>query len=262
MRPKNYTIKQNKCMISGSERLEQFLDLGAQPNGNNFPDEKTKNKEITYPMSMSVCLDSWLVQINDYPPPEYSRRTRTLSGQQRVRVLRLYLGAVTCLMAFMVAEALGMYTWGIDINVLISEIIPYGPESIVSMDEDVFSIQSLGTLYRLTGLTGDPNVTGVILALALPLAFYCHTLRPQVSYVFFVLGLLLMIVTTVSNTAVAIAGLLLLVLSARYWKHRKLLVASVAVPLVIGVLFVIKKEAEKLHELVSFKLDIEGDQVS
>ena len=70
MRAKNYTIKQNKCMISGSERLEQFLDLGVQPNGNNFPDEKTKNREITYPMSMSVCLDSWLVQIDDYPPPE------------------------------------------------------------------------------------------------------------------------------------------------------------------------------------------------
>lgn len=70
MRAKNYSIKQHKCMISGSERLEQFLDLGVQPNGNNFPDEKTKDQEITYPLSMSVCLDSWLVQIDDYPPPE------------------------------------------------------------------------------------------------------------------------------------------------------------------------------------------------
>ena len=57
-------------MISGSERLEQFIDLGIQPNGNNFPDETSKNREISYPLSMSVCLDSWLVQIDDYPPPE------------------------------------------------------------------------------------------------------------------------------------------------------------------------------------------------
>ena len=63
-------MHQTKCMISGSERLVQFLDLGSQPNGNCFPDEQEKAHEIKYPMSMSVCLDSWLVQIDDFPPPE------------------------------------------------------------------------------------------------------------------------------------------------------------------------------------------------
>ncbi len=63
-------MNQVKCMISGSERLVKFLDLGSQPNGNNFPDEKGKAHEIKYPLSMSVCLDSWLVQLDDYPPPE------------------------------------------------------------------------------------------------------------------------------------------------------------------------------------------------
>jgi hypothetical protein len=57
-------------MISGSERLAKFLDLGSQPNGNCFPDERGKAHEIKYPLSMSVCLDSWLVQIDDFPPPE------------------------------------------------------------------------------------------------------------------------------------------------------------------------------------------------
>lgn len=57
-------------MISGSERLVSFLDLKNQPNGNVFPDEKGRAHEIKYPLSMSVCLDSWLVQIDDYPPPE------------------------------------------------------------------------------------------------------------------------------------------------------------------------------------------------
>lgn len=57
-------------MISGSDRLVQFLDMGMQPNGNCFPDQTDKHKEVKYPLSMSVCLDSWLVQIGEYPPPE------------------------------------------------------------------------------------------------------------------------------------------------------------------------------------------------
>lgn len=57
-------------MICGSSRLERFLDLGLQPNGNAFPEERDKAREPKYPLSMSVCLDSWLVQLDDYPPPE------------------------------------------------------------------------------------------------------------------------------------------------------------------------------------------------
>src|SRR5260221_10974378 len=63
-------MKQTKCMVCGSDRLSNFLDLGLQPNGNSFPDEVSKTKEIKYPLSMSVCESCWLVQLDDYPPPE------------------------------------------------------------------------------------------------------------------------------------------------------------------------------------------------
>jgi hypothetical protein len=63
-------MKQTQCMICRSERLHTFLDLGLQPNGNCFPDEESKVSELTYPFSMSVCEECWLVQLDDYPPPE------------------------------------------------------------------------------------------------------------------------------------------------------------------------------------------------
>jgi len=69
-RIKGNNMKQTKCMVCGSERLSNFLDLGLQPNGNSFPDEVSKTKEIKYPLSMSVCESCWLVQLDDYPPPE------------------------------------------------------------------------------------------------------------------------------------------------------------------------------------------------
>lgn len=63
-------VHQTECMICGSKRLAKFLDLGLQPNGNEFPDEATKHEEIKYPLSMSVCEECWLVQLDAYPPPE------------------------------------------------------------------------------------------------------------------------------------------------------------------------------------------------
>lgn len=63
-------MRRAKCMICGSENLRTVVDLGMQPNGNEFPDEATKADEIVYPLSMSVCGECWLVQLDDYPPPE------------------------------------------------------------------------------------------------------------------------------------------------------------------------------------------------
>ncbi|MDO8836193.1 MAG: class I SAM-dependent methyltransferase [Vicinamibacterales bacterium] len=63
-------MKRTTCMVCGSAPLETFLDLGAQPNGNAFPDSESKHHEVKYPLSMSVCPKCWLVQLDDFPPPE------------------------------------------------------------------------------------------------------------------------------------------------------------------------------------------------
>lgn len=58
-------------MVSGSTNLVEFLDLGDQPNGNHFVDEENKDKEPKFPLKMLVCPESWLVQIGEYPSPEF-----------------------------------------------------------------------------------------------------------------------------------------------------------------------------------------------
>lgn len=61
----------HQCMNCGSERLEEFLDLGRQPNGNNFPTAELASEEPVFPMSMLVCQECWQVQIREFPSPEF-----------------------------------------------------------------------------------------------------------------------------------------------------------------------------------------------
>jgi len=56
--------KINKCRISDSNILLPILDLGAQPLANSL--KKTKNEfEPKYPLSISFCPKSYLVQLNE-----------------------------------------------------------------------------------------------------------------------------------------------------------------------------------------------------
>lgn len=185
-----------------------------------------------------------------------------LDRLESLHVLKLYLGAVACHMAFMVTEALGMYLWDIDIDILISERIPFWSQSVVTMAADRFYLEAIGTLYRLSGFTGDPNIAGVSLALALPVIFYCYTLKPRMPLVLLALSALFLTLSTVSNTAITIAGLLLLALSARFWRRRKLLVAGIVVPLLIGGAFAVGTQAAALIELAGFKLPADGGTAS
>ena len=64
-------MKRKECMNCGSHRLHEFIDLGTQPNGNNFPTEATKDQEALFPISMMVCEDCWQVQIAEFPSQEF-----------------------------------------------------------------------------------------------------------------------------------------------------------------------------------------------
>jgi SAM-dependent methyltransferase len=59
------------CMVCDGENLYKFIDLGRQPNGNNFlmPDELSD--EPFFDLSMMVCEDCWHVQISKFPSPEF-----------------------------------------------------------------------------------------------------------------------------------------------------------------------------------------------
>ncbi len=64
-------MKRKECMNCGSHNLKEFIDLGLQPNGNNFPTEETKEQEPLFPISMMVCEDCWQVQIAEFPSQEF-----------------------------------------------------------------------------------------------------------------------------------------------------------------------------------------------
>ncbi len=65
-------IKKNiNCMICNGKRLETFIDLGRQPNGNHFPLPENFETEPTFPFAMAVCKDCWEVQIVEYPSVEF-----------------------------------------------------------------------------------------------------------------------------------------------------------------------------------------------
>jgi len=58
------------CMNCGGRTLHELLDLGRQPNGNNFPTSEEKGSEVTFPLLMLVCSDCWQVQIDELPSQE------------------------------------------------------------------------------------------------------------------------------------------------------------------------------------------------
>jgi SAM-dependent methyltransferase len=65
------TLKNTQCLNCGSTKLERFLDLGDQPNGNRFPDPASPEPEHYFPFSMAVCTECWQVQLEESPTPEF-----------------------------------------------------------------------------------------------------------------------------------------------------------------------------------------------
>jgi hypothetical protein len=58
------------CMNCRSKGIEQFLDLGRQPNGNSYPEIVEIAEEPTFPFAMAVCMNCWQVQIEQFPSVE------------------------------------------------------------------------------------------------------------------------------------------------------------------------------------------------
>ena len=63
-------MKRSECMVCSGERLVEFIDLGDQPNGNNFLPADRVADEVSFPLAMVVCQDCWEVQISEFPPQE------------------------------------------------------------------------------------------------------------------------------------------------------------------------------------------------
>jgi protein-L-isoaspartate O-methyltransferase len=58
-------------MVCHGARLHKFIDLGRQPNGNNFLMADDLANEPFFDLSMMVCEECWHVQISQFPSPEF-----------------------------------------------------------------------------------------------------------------------------------------------------------------------------------------------
>lgn len=68
---KGASLRRTDCINCRSAGLQKFIDLGAQPNGNNFPAPGEEQREAVFPISMLVCPSCWQVQIDEFPPQEF-----------------------------------------------------------------------------------------------------------------------------------------------------------------------------------------------
>ena len=64
-------MSRTSCINCGGHSLYQFMDLGCQPNGNNFLYASETDDEPFFPLSMMVCEDCWQVQISEFPSPDF-----------------------------------------------------------------------------------------------------------------------------------------------------------------------------------------------
>ena len=64
-------VSSMRCRFCAKEVKESFIDLGFAPPSNAYLSCEDLNKpEIYYPLHVKVCENCWLVQTEDYAPPE------------------------------------------------------------------------------------------------------------------------------------------------------------------------------------------------
>ncbi|CAN0508828.1 unnamed protein product, partial [Phaeothamnion confervicola] len=64
-------MSRKTCMTCHSSKLYKFIDLGRQPNGNNFLYAEETADEPFFDLAMMVCEECWQVQISEFPSPEF-----------------------------------------------------------------------------------------------------------------------------------------------------------------------------------------------
>ncbi|MDF2116080.1 class I SAM-dependent methyltransferase [Roseiarcaceae bacterium H3SJ34-1] len=64
-------MSRKTCMTCHSSKLYKFIDLGRQPNGNNFLYAEETANEPFFDLAMMVCEECWQVQISEFPSPEF-----------------------------------------------------------------------------------------------------------------------------------------------------------------------------------------------
>lgn len=124
-----------------------------------------------------------------------------LGQPERRRLLDLYLVAVSMLALYSIAQAVGATFFGVDLDREVTRHLPLWSATPPSVTED--RVGFFGRIiYRLSGVTGDPNLNGVMLALALPVIFLRSRERSHLALGTLAVVMLMIIASTLSTTVV------------------------------------------------------------
>lgn len=157
-----------------------------------------------------------------------------LKASERARVADLYLLAIGFCAAYTVAQALGAYMGGVDLDRIVGEALPLTSQEVTSIEEEVWGTMGR-RFYRFSGLTGDPNLNATTFLMALPVIYHQSLGRPKLPFAILGLTAIAIIVQSISNTVMPIMLLVLLLLTYRYRKaSRALTWLTVAGVLLVG----------------------------
>lgn len=184
-----------------------------------------------------------------------------LSAKERRTVVNLYLAALSAHITYTLLQGWLAYKWGIDIDTVISTNLPLWNGPVLSIKDEGFGLTS-GTYFRLTGLTGDPNLNGMIMLIGLPILFYRSFERRNLGLVILLFALIGAIALTVSNTVILLSIPVVALMILRFRKRSRWIQVCASVLFVTLTVYFFTVYGKEIQETLSFKLDKNGTTLS
>jgi hypothetical protein len=171
-------------------------------------------------------------------------------------VMRLYLAAIGVCVLYSCSQTAAAYVWNVDLDQIAMQQLPRWVMEPVSMERNVVGV-SFGTLklYRLSGLSGDPNLNAITLVMALPIMFVLAEGRGSAPVFLLILGSIVFVGLSLSNAGAGVAVVVLAVSSVGYLKRRGWLIVATWISVFAVATYLWMNEAEVLREVLEFKLD-------
>lgn len=176
-----------------------------------------------------------------------------LNPGERHQALRGFLAVICVCLAYTFLQAWAIYVHRVDLDVLIAHRLPFWDRESPGIVRQVFGLAS-GTYYRLTGLTGDPNLNGTVFLVALPFVFYRAVHQRSLRLGALVVILAFAVLLTVSNTAILLALPILILMCLRHWAHTRWLVLAATAVAILAASFLLQRHGAAIEETINFKL--------
>jgi hypothetical protein len=181
----------------------------------------------------------------------------TMTKEERSGVVDLYLLSIAISSVYTLLQALMAYRGELDLDLVVGSALPFAGSEPPSIEEDIWS--GLGQkFYRLSGLTGDPNVSAMTFLLALPAILYRSKGRNPIPFAGLALVCVGIIAQSVSGTVIPLTIVMIGIL-ARKARHGGRLIAALLVGGIgLGVLYLALNWSGLMLEFVSTKFSAVG----